>query len=344
MARWDSTSLPPPSPHHHYASWWLTGLERAGSFHRSHQRGPQALVVPGRPEPIMRMRSYASLRMAVVSILTLFSCGPQPESPASVLSSDGIPIHYEVHGSGEPALVLVHGWTCDRTYWDAQVPHFSEQHLVVTIDLAGHGESGLGREVWSMTAYGQDVAAVVENLDLEGIVLVGHSMGGPVAVEAARLLGDRVKVLVGADTFNDVGARYSEEEIEAFFQPFRTDFSEAMAELVRGSMFVPTSDSTLINWIVEDMSSARPEVGIGALEGTISWTHDESVHALRELGVPIRLINSDYNPTNVDAGRAYTSSFDAVLMPGVGHFVMMEDPETFNRLLSDIVEEFSGTP
>jgi pimeloyl-ACP methyl ester carboxylesterase len=114
--------------------------------------------------------------------------------------------------------------------------------------------------------------------------------------------------------------------------------------MVRGTMFVPTSDSTLIDWIVEDMSSAPPEVGIGALEGMLSWTHDDSEQALRELGVPIRLINSDYNPTNVEAGRARTSSFDAVFMSGVGHFVMMEDPETFNRLLSDIVEEFKGTP
>ena len=292
----------------------------------------------------MRMRSYTSLLLAVLPILTLSSCKTQMESPSSVLSADGIPIQYEVHGNGDPALVFVHGWTCDRTYWDAQVPHFSEQHLVVTIDLAGHGESGLGREVWSVTAFGQDVVAVVEALDLEEIVLVGHSMGGPVAVKAARLLADRVKVVVGADTFNDVGARYSEEEMEAFLQPFRTDFNEAMGEVVRGSMFVPTSDSTLINWIVEDMSSAQPEVGIGALEGMFSWTRDEVTDALGELGVPIRLINSDYVPTNVDAGREYASSFDAVLMSGVGHFVMMEDPETFNRLLADIVEEFSGTP
>ena len=55
------------------------------------------------------------------------------------------------------------------------------------------------------------------------------------------------------------------------------------------------------------------------------------------------MINSDYNPTNVEAGRAATSSFDVVFMSGVGHFVMMEDPETFNFLLAEIVEEFAGT-
>jgi pimeloyl-ACP methyl ester carboxylesterase len=260
------------------------------------------------------------------------------------VSADGVPIHYEVHGQGEPALVLVHGWTCDRTYWVAQVPHFSGSHRVVTIDLAGHGESGLGREEWTITAFGQDVAAVVDDLGLEDIVLVGHSMGGPVVVEAARILGDRVRVVVGADTFNDVSARYSQEEIDAFVQPYLADFSTAMDAVVRGSMFVTASDPALVDKIVADMASSPPEVGMGALDGMIRWTEAESADALRELGAPLRLINSDYAPTNVDAGREATSSFDAVFMSGVGHFVMMEDPETFNRLLEEIIMEFSEAP
>jgi len=75
----------------------------------------------------------------------------------------------------------------------------------------------------------------------------------------------------------------------------------------------------------------------------MDWYNNESETALRELPAPLRLINSDYTPTNVEAGRAATSSFDVVLMSGVGHFVMMEDPETFNRLLGEIVAEFAGT-
>jgi pimeloyl-ACP methyl ester carboxylesterase len=289
------------------------------------------------------------LRRLSVSLLTSFfattlpSCDRQPESPSSVLSADGVPIHYEVFGSGETALVFVHGWSCDRTYWDAQVPYFSERYRVVTVDLAGHGESGLEREVWSMKAFGQDVAAVVEKHGLEQVVLVGHSMGGLVAVEAARLLSDRVTVVVGADTFGDVSGRISEEQIEAFIQPFLADFSEATRGLVRNQFFVPTSDSALIERIAEDMASAPPGVGVGAFAGYFNWYNTESADALRELRVPVRLINSDYSPTNVDAGREYADDFDAVLMTGVGHFVMMEDPETFNRLLGEIVEELAGT-
>jgi len=189
-----------------------------------------------------------------------------------------------------------------------------------------------------MRAFGQDVAAVVDELGLEQVVLVGHSMAGPVVVEAARLLGNRVKIIVGVDTFNDVAARSSEEQIEAAFQPFQADFSAAMKQWVRGWAFLPASDSALVERIAEDMSSSPPAVAFGAAEQMLMWNNDESAEALRDVRAPIRLINSDYHPTNVDAGREYVSSLDVALMSGVGHFVMMEDPDTFNRLLSEILE------
>lgn len=283
------------------------------------------------------MKSRWVPSVLVAFALSGLACDRQPESPASVDSADGVPIRYEVHGSGDPALVFVHGWSCDRTYWDAQIPYFSDRYRVVTIDLAGHGESGLEREVWSMRAFGQDVTAVVEELGLDHVVLVGHSMGGPVVVEAARLLGDRVRLVVGADTFKDVSGRYTREFIANWLQPFRVDFDAAMSDFVT-SFFLQTSDSALIEQTVDDMSAAPPNVALGAAEELMNWGSIEQAAAFRELSVPVRLINSDYSPTNVDAGREYTSSFDAVLMSGVGHFVMMEDPATFNRLLSEIVE------
>src|SRR4030042_2442379 len=60
----------------------------------------------------------------------------------TAISSDGIPISYEVRGKGEPALIFVHGWCCDRSYWNEQLPHFAQKYKVVSVDLAGHGESG----------------------------------------------------------------------------------------------------------------------------------------------------------------------------------------------------------
>jgi pimeloyl-ACP methyl ester carboxylesterase len=168
-------------------------------------------------------------------------------------STDGLPIQYEVQGSGTPALVFVHGWCCDRHVWDRKVGHFAPHYTVVRLDLAGHGASGRTRTRWTMEAFGQDVAAVVEQLGLEQVVLIGHSMGGAVIVEAARRLPATVIGLVGAETWHDLGHALTPEQIAGFLAPFRADFAEATRTFAR-SMFVPASDVTLTEEIMRSMS------------------------------------------------------------------------------------------
>ncbi|MEE9186521.1 MAG: alpha/beta hydrolase [Bacteroidota bacterium] len=280
----------------------------------------------------------------IFTTVLFFDCQRESESPSviegTVVSTDGIRISYQVQGGGEPALVFVHCWSCDRSYWNEQLNHLARRHKVVAIDLAGHGESGLGRESWTMAAFGGDVVAVVEKLDLDPVVLIGHSMGGPVILEAARRIPDRVIGLVGVDTFQDFEAKYTDEQREEFFAPMRINFTEATRQFVRNFMFTENTDSALVEKIVADMSAAPPEVGIGALEAVFQYDYEL---ALQRLRAPIRCINSDKYPTNVEANRRHSDSFAVVLMPGVGHFVMMEDPETFNRLLEENVNELVRT-
>ena len=252
-------------------------------------------------------------------------------------AKDGVQIHYESGGSGSPALVFIHGWNCDRSYWSAQLPFFAATHQVVAIDLAGHGDSGINREEWSMANFGDDVAAVADALQLEDIILVGHSMGGPVALEAARLLKGRVKMVIGADTLSDVSLRYADEQLAGMLAAMEADFPGTVEGLVRSSFFLPTSDPALIDQIARDMSAAPPTAGIGAFEGFARWFDEDVEKTLADIDVPIHLINSDYRPTNTSAGQALTASFEATLMSGVGHFVMQEDPVQFNAIMAELL-------
>ncbi|HVC77037.1 MAG TPA: alpha/beta hydrolase [Candidatus Micrarchaeaceae archaeon] len=249
------------------------------------------------------------------------------------LSSDAIPVSYEVHGQGNPALVFVHGWSCDRTYWRNQLGHFAESHQVVAIDLAGHGESGLGRKEHTMPAFGDDVVAVVEKLGFGDVVLIGHSMGGDVIVEAALKLRERVRGLVWVDVYSTLGQVSSRDVNDRFIAPFRQDFEPTARPFVR-QMFLAGSDPSLVDWVVADMSSAPPEIAVNQLEHAIN--NDAAVLAgLRELRVPVVAINPDHRPTDTEALRRH--GVTAVTMTGVGHFPMLEDPATFNRLLGDVI-------
>ncbi|UCF04072.1 MAG: alpha/beta hydrolase [bacterium] len=276
----------------------------------------------------------STLTMLFFLLLGLALVGCTSTKRGEAVSSDGVAIQYEVSGKGEPVLVFVHGWCCDRGYWRYQLSRFARDHKVVALDLAGHGGSGANRTDWTVESFGGDVAAVVELLDLEKVILIGHSMGGQVNLEAARRLPGRIIGLVGVDTYQDFEAEFPRERRDQFIESFKVDFVRRTENFVRG-MFVPRSDSALVEWVVRDMASAPPDVGIGAMAEFLAY---RSIGTLAELNLPIRCINSDKYPVNVEAGRRHALSFEVTLMHGLGHFVMLEDPERFNALLTGVIE------
>jgi pimeloyl-ACP methyl ester carboxylesterase len=259
--------------------------------------------------------------------------GPIPGSSDEVTSVDGIPIRFDSAGHGDPALVFVHGWSCDRSYWRRQVDALAADFRVVTVDLAGHGESGAGRASWTMAAFGADVVSVVDRLGLRDIVLVGHSMGGDVIVEAALTLRDRVAGIVWVDSYGQLSEPISPERVEAFLEPFRKDFVGTTRSFVRG-MFTPGTDPVLVDEIASDMSSAPPDIALDALRHAI--TSDGPVMAvLPRLRVPVVAINADYRPT--DTASLGRRGVETVIAEDVGHFLMLEDADQFDRLLTEVV-------
>lgn len=134
---------------------------------------------------------------AVLLVSALAACGPAPEdappdsgdtraaSDAATAvqlapgahrwtAADGNTVPYSVTGEGEATVVLVHCWMCDRTFWSEQVPVLSQRYRTIALDLPGHGDATANRKGWKVSAYGEDVAALIEALDLDNVVLVGH--------------------------------------------------------------------------------------------------------------------------------------------------------------------------
>ncbi len=283
---------------------------------------------------MFRITKSAFFTIAVFASLLLTACEPgPPKITGTVPSTDGVPIRYHVAGKGETALVFVHGWSCDSSYWDGQVDRFARNYTVVTLDLAGHGESGMQRKVYGMPAFGADVAAVVKKLDLKRVVLIGHSMGGPVIVEAAGKIPKRVIGLVGVDTFNTGFQWPAMEKIPEFIKPFKKDFPKNTEDMVR-SMFPPKADAAVVDRIAKDMAAAPPAVGVSAMHELLVWAARDAAAALRTLPAPLRNINADPEGKNKPKGD------DVVLVSGVGHFIPQEDPARFNRVLGEIVAQF----
>jgi pimeloyl-ACP methyl ester carboxylesterase len=231
--------------------------------------------------------------------------------------------------------VLVHGWCCDRTCWDAQMALLATRWRVVRLDLAGHGQSDPRQHTdWSMAAFGADVSAVVTAAGLADAILVGHSMGADVVLEAARLLEGRVRGLVWVDQYQQLSTFMSEAHVRERIVPFRASFADTTRAFVQ-FMFSPESDPSLVERIAAQMSGACESNALAALEAT--WNHGRSVPGLlAELDLPVVAINAEHPPT--DLGSMNRNGVEVLLMPGVGHFPMLERPTAFNACLAQALE------
>ncbi len=165
-------------------------------------------------------------------LLTFGEVSAETEWPHIAISKDGTPISYEIFGKGEPTLIFVHGWSCDARYWRAQVPVFSKKHRVVVLDLAGHGHSGVSRTRYTMVSFGEDVQTVTESTGSHSVILIGHSMGGSVIAEAARLMPDRVIGLIGIDTLENIEYQMTREELEKMITPLKENFRDSSRQFV----------------------------------------------------------------------------------------------------------------
>ena len=263
----------------------------------------------------------------------------------TAVSADGVQIRYELKGKGEPTLIFLHGWCCDRSYWRQQLPYFATRHRVVAIDLAGHGESGLNRKAWTMDAFGDDVAAVVAKLGLKQVVLIGHSMGGTVILKAAPKIPGQIIGLVAVDQFYNLEETHTQKEMDEFIAPFRINFPDAVSAWVR-TIFTSKSDPKLVEWVIAHMSARPPEVGLGAAteaDGELAfWGNIDNclIRALQEVRAPLVFINSDLQPTAEEINKRYPPYSNSKIVRGVGHFVMLEAPDAFNNFLESSIKEF----
>lgn len=259
------------------------------------------------------------------------------------IAEDGVPIAYDVRGAGEPALVFVHCWSCDRTFWRDQVEVFARHHKVVTLDLAGHGESGADRERWSVTGLAGDVEAVVDDLGLDQIVLIGHSMGGPVSLAAAARMPGRVQAIVAVDTLHDAEMTWSDADTAQIVGAFENDFDGAMERFV--PMLVRAEVEPELLEMMIDRGKAVDRTAAVALMR--DFGNLDLPALFTAAGAPIRAINAApappmQPPTAVDTNRKY-ADFEVVLIEDVGHYVQLERPTTFNETLRDVLAELAAS-
>jgi pimeloyl-ACP methyl ester carboxylesterase len=252
-------------------------------------------------------------------------------SEGTVRSADGVRIRYIESGCGPVAVVLVHCLGCSSREWEGTIAHLSQRTRVVALDLAGHGQSGSQRRAWTILSFAQDVRAVVDGLGLKKIVLVGHSLGGPVIVEAALAMQDSVIGVVPVETLKGPSQPMSVEQRARLLAPLRANFRGETEKFVR-SLFPADADPSLVDGVAAAQIANDPEVMIPALDEALAWPEAQR---LALLSVPIVAVQGDLIPTSVDENRKVAPQYNSVFVSGTGHWPMLERPQAFFDALDD---------
>ena len=245
--------------------------------------------------------------------------------------SDGQSLPVTSAGDGAQPVVLIHGWTCQRRHWQALLANPPADVTLLAVDLPGHGDA---RDVtvspWSVAALAEALAEALG--EVENPLLVGHSMGGAVAMELARRKA--VKGVLLVDTFVIPYGDLDEDGAKGIEGAFYADFPAAIANLVANNAGpdLPAEQKAALE---ADMASAPPEAMLPLWSDLLRWSPEA---AFSEVSCPVHAINGDLVG---DVAKARCAGrVTEWHQPGTWHFPQMEQPEVFANLIGKVLTQF----
>jgi pimeloyl-ACP methyl ester carboxylesterase len=259
------------------------------------------------------------------------------------IENEGVIIDYDDSKKGDTTLLFIHGWNIDKSYWANQTRFFSKKYRVVAPDLPGFGKSGKNRKTWTVEDYGRDITAVITKLNLKNVIVIGHSMSGVIALEAALSNPTRVIGLVGIDNFTNFGyvqSAQEKEDVANAYGALRTNYKQTALEYANQYLFSPSTDSAVRNKVKKDFLNADSVIAVNCLQQNDKYPSDDKLRSLKKV---LYLINSDYRRTDTTAFKKSKVDFCLLNIGPTGHYPMIEKPKEFNLLLKQVIGKIGGS-
>jgi pimeloyl-ACP methyl ester carboxylesterase len=253
-------------------------------------------------------------------------------------------MHFIEAGSGHPPLLFVHGFACALDDWKHQTSALASSHHVIACDLRGHGRTPGRAQECTIEHFGGDVAALVNNLELRNVILVGHSMGCRVILEASRLVPKRVGGLVLVDGSRQGSGDPAQAEALTRSAIVAAGYAQ-FSENVFRQMFLEWSP--LADEIFARVKRMPPETGTALWTSMVRWDVTQLDAALAAVRAPLLAIQSTWitperkrlplKPGDSSPWLDLLKSHGARvhIVPNTGHFTMLEAPQEVNRLIAE---------
>jgi pimeloyl-ACP methyl ester carboxylesterase len=281
----------------------------------------------------------------LVGLACLAACAAAPRevsggSVGETLAQDGVRLVYGVvdHETADQELagvLFVHGWSGERSHFAGSLERFAPERRVAALDLAGHGDSGAGRELWTQQAFARDVISVLDALGWQNAILVGHAMGGPVSLMAAAVAPERVHGVVVVESLRDASQVFDPAVAEAMAAAVETDAQATLTEFY--AYLLPAELDGLRRQLLVQVADQDPDVSAAVMR--LLPTLDKQA-ALSACPAPVRAINAAEPPTAVESNRRFDPDFEVELLEGLGRFLPLENPARFHAALARALAKF----
>ncbi len=254
-------------------------------------------------------------------------------------------IHYKTYGDKLPTIVFVHGFGCDINAWEKQFSYFAEKNRMVFIDLPGHGASDKPLTAdYSLDTYADAVKTVLDTLNIDQAVLVGHSLGTPVCRRVAQNYPQLVSKLCDVDGVycfyptDSVEYKTYKAEIDGFVSIFQDEkqYKDNINGFV-GFLFIASTPDSVKNYATGLMPQTPQPIANSTMKRLVEEKYwDKSVLSLPTL--VFCSTNSQIPANYKEIMQALYSNMEYQEWNDVGHFMMMEAPERFNSVLDNFIK------
>lgn len=272
----------------------------------------------------------------LLAAVAVISRAEEPSGVARSVQLDGAKVHYTDYGAGENALLFVHGWSCDETFWAAQMSALATRFHVITIDLPGHGQSDKPQIAYTMDLYARAIDAVLRDAKVKAATLIGHSNGTPVIRQFYRKFPEKTRALVIVEgALRLFGDKAMMEKFVA--QLKAPNYEENTGKMIDG-MTSPIHDAAMREKIKTTMLRTPQYVSASEMEATLDpelWKPDK-------INLPVLMIlakQPGWTAEYEQFVRGIVPDLDYQVWEGVSHFLMMEQPANFNSALIAFLEK-----
>ena len=239
-----------------------------------------------------------------------------------------------------PAILLIHGWSCDGNDWAWQLPTLSAHHRVIAVDLRGHGRSEQTESGYTLASFASDCSQLLDQLEIKQPVVAGHSLGSEIALRLAKTCPGLVRALIDVDGLFGT-ADEQREAVQGLVARVEgaADHKNIWA-LLRPGFYQASSPAALAAWHERRAGGVALEVLKPAMRDQMAGPESllyrtQAKPVLEGLGLPVLSMRVDPAASQWLRSVLYHEQSKAISWEGSGHWLHQERPAEFNALLVD---------